>query len=161
MALDLGYDYQRARTAITGLAYSSSNANSYYAAEGSSYLASQHVSLFLALGYRLRLGAVRLDVLAGPELAAVFGRRETGRGTYYYNGDQSWATNEDRSGSLPFDGLLRADLTAWRGRWGLNGSYAWGSINYRAHLVGGEPTEAFDRSLRLGLVYRLGPAATP
>lgn len=153
LGLDLGYDYQRARTAITGLGYSTPQAYVSYAADGHTYLASQHLSLFLALGYRLRLGATRLDVLAGPELAAVFGKREAGRGTY--NGSQSWATNEGRAGGLPFDGLLRADLTAWRGRWGLNGSYAWGSVSYLAGLVGGGPYDAFDRSLRLGLVYRL------
>ncbi|NML64174.1 hypothetical protein HHL22_03050 [Hymenobacter sp. RP-2-7] len=161
LGLDLGYDYQRARTAITGLSYSSYPTYSFYAADGHTYLASQHVSLFFALGYRLHLGAVRLDVLAGPELAAVFGKREAGRGTYYNNGDQAWATNEGRDSGLPFDGLLRADLTAWRGRWGLNGSYAWGGVNYRSGLVGGGPSEAFDRSLRLGLVYRLKPRATP
>ena len=161
LGLDLGYDYQRARTSITGLAYSSSPTYPFYAAEGHTYLASQHASLFLALGYRLRLGAVRLDLLAGPELAAVFGKRETGRGTYYRNGSQAWATNEGRASGLPFDGLLRADLTAWRGRWGLNGSYAWGGVNYRSGLVGGGPYEALDRSLRLGLVCRLRPGPRP
>lgn len=159
LALDLGYDYQRPRTTITSLNYSTPQAYATYAAAGHTYLASQHLSLFLALGYRLRLGAVRLDALAGPELAAVFGRYETGSGTY--NGSQSWATSEGRSGGLPYDGLLRADLTAWRGRWGLNGSYAWGGISYQTRLVGGGPQGAFDRSLRLGVVYQLHAATPP
>lgn len=159
LALDLAYDYQRARTTITHLSYYDGQRNTDFAADGHNYLVSQHVSLFLALGYRLRLGATSLDLLAGPELAALFGKREAGQGTYA-NG-QAWASSNSRAGGLPFDGLLRTDLTVWRGRWGLNGSYAWGSANYQAGLVGGGPYEAYDRSLRLGVAYRLGPRATP
>lgn len=156
-ALDLGFDYQRARTDIARVGYYDDQAQAYrsFAADGHSYFKSKHADLFAALGYRLRLGEYHLDLLAGPELAAVFGRREAGQGTY--NNTQNWLTDVDRGGGVPFDALLRADLTVWRGRAGLNASYAWGSVNYMGGLVGGGPHEAYDRSLRLGLVYRLSP----
>ncbi|AWM33379.1 hypothetical protein DDQ68_11650 [Hymenobacter nivis] len=94
-----------------------------------------------------------LGVLAGPELAGQLSARETGHGTY--NNGTAWATNTDRGGRFPFDGRLRADATAWRGRVGVNASYSYGSANAQAGLVGGPVREAYVRTLRWGVAYRL------
>ncbi|RZK53800.1 MAG: hypothetical protein EOO59_12080, partial [Hymenobacter sp.] len=106
LALDLGYDYQRARTTITSINYYDeyAQANYTYAADGHSFYQTQHLQLFAALGYRLRLGTYRLDLLAGPELATIFGRRETGQGTY--NGSHGWATSMSYSDGAPREARL-------------------------------------------------------
>lgn len=93
-----------------------------------------------------------LDVLVGPELAGQLSARETGHG---YNNGTAWATNTDRGGRFPFDGRLRADATAWRGRVGVNASYSYGFANAQVGLVGGPMREAYVRTLRWGVAYRL------
>ncbi|WP_223651748.1 hypothetical protein [Hymenobacter psoromatis] len=153
LAFDLGYDWQQARTEITSLYYSSglSSALVQYAANGSSHYRTQNISGFLGVGYRAKLPGVVVDALVGPELAGVIGGHEKGRGIY---NDTKWTVDERRDPSYPLDARLRADLTAWRGRTGLNASYSLGFMNYQGSLVGSS-AEVYARVLRLGLAYRL------
>ena len=89
----------------------------------------------------------------GPELAGIFGVREKGSGTY--NGGTAWATDLDRNSGIPVDARLRADATVWCRRVGFNASYSHGYLNYMANQIGGRVPEAYSRTLRLGLAYRL------
>ena len=152
LAFDLGYDWLRSRTTITDVYYSAGYANQRYAATGTTSLRTQNLTAFLGLGHQFQLSTLRLDVLAGPELAVIFGMREKGRGTY--NGTSAWATDADRSISVPVDARLRADATVWQRRVGFNASYSVGFANYQSGLVGASP-EVYSRTLRLGLAYRL------
>lgn len=152
LAFDLGYDWLRSRLAITDLYYSAGYSNQRYAAAGTTYLRTQNLTAFLGLGHRFRLATLRLDVLAGPELAGIFSVREKGSGTY--NGSSAWATDLDRGLSFPFDARLRADATVWQRRMGFNASYSVGFANYQSGLAGASP-KVYSRTLRLGLAYRL------
>lgn len=155
LAFDLGYDWQQARTSVTGVSYFNADllaqVQTQYAADGSTHYRTQNVSAFLGVGYRARLPGVAVDVLAGPELASVSGGHEKGSGTF--NGTE-WAVDQSRNPSYPLDTRLRADLTVWRGRAGLNASYSLGFLNYEGGFIGGR-SEVYARSLRLGLAYRL------
>ncbi len=153
VAFDLGYDWSRSRTAITVVDYFDGHANTPRPADGTTYLRTQNLTAFLGLGRRFNIAAVGLDVLAGPEMAYVFGLREQGRGTY--GGGAAWATESERRTSSATDLRLRADLTAWYQRVGVNASYSVGFLNYFAGYVGGRVPEAYSRTLRLGLAYRL------
>lgn len=153
LAFDLGYDWARSRTAIAALYYSGGAANAAYAATGSAHLRTQNLTAFLGIGHRFQLGALALDALVGPELAGKLSVRETGHGTY--NNGPAWATDIDRGSRFPLDGRLRADATVWRGRVGVNASYSHGFGNAQAGLVGGPGREAYTRTLRWGLAYRL------
>ncbi|OGX89364.1 hypothetical protein [Hymenobacter coccineus] len=153
LAFDLGYDWARSRTAITTLYYYDGAANTAYTATGSAHLRSQDLTAFLGLGHRFQLGPLALDALVGPELAAKLSARETGHGTY--NSGTAWATATDRGGHFPLDGRLRADATVWCGRVGVNASYSHGFANAQAGLIGGPVREAYTRTLRWGLAYRL------
>lgn len=155
LALDLGYEWLRSRTTITQLYYAQASYSSFrgvYSADGHAALATQNLTAFLGLGHRFSLGTVELDALAGPEVAYVFGFRETGSGTY--NGSRAWATDERNRAANRFDARLRADATAWYHRVGFNASYSHGFLNYKGNLLGGSP-EAYARILRAGLAYRL------
>ena len=123
-----------------------------YAAKGTTYLQTQNLTAFLGIGHRYELPAFNLDVLAGPEMAYVFGFHEKGSGSF--DGDHAWATSQDRSSSLGVDARLRADATAWFHRVGATISYSHGFLNYRGHLFGGS-SAVYSRTLRLGLAYRL------
>ncbi len=153
VALDLGYDWSRSRTAIATLDYFDGQANTPRPADGTTYLRAQNLTAFLGLGRRFNVSMVALDVLAGPEGAYVFGLHEKGRGTY--DGGAAWATESNRGTQVSFDPRLRADLTAWHQRVGVNASYSVGFANYLAGLIGGPVLEAYSRTLRLGLAYRL------
>lgn len=155
LALDLGYEWLRSRTNVTEVLYSAALYSSFrrtYPADGSTQLSSQNLTAFLGLGHRFGLGTVAVDVLAGPELAYVFGFREKGSGTY--DGGTVWTTNRPDREFNRFDARLRADATAWRHRAGLNVSYSHGFSNYQGGLMGASP-EVYARILRLGLAYRL------
>lgn len=156
-ALEVGYDWLRSRMAVDLVSYSpaiySSRGPVGYAADGTVQLRTQHLTAFLGLGHRFQVAAAELDLLAGPEVAYVFGGREQGNGTY--NGGTPWTINQDNRGSFNrADARLRADLTAWYQRVGLTASYAHGLINYQGGLVGAS-REVYSRTLRLGLAYRL------
>lgn len=157
LAFDLGYDWQRTRTDITNLSNVDYNGQTQtatfqeYAATGCTYLHAQNVDLFVGGGRRFTLGATRLDVLVGPEVAAIFGSRESGDGTY--DNGRVWYTDTRRS---PFglDTRLRADVTAWLGRAGFNASYSQGFFNAQTGLVGAGP-QSYGRVGRLGIAYQL------
>jgi len=155
LTFDLGYDWQQARTSITSVSYYNGDlppaVQTQYAADGSTYYRTQNISGFLGVGYRATLPGVAVDVLAGPELAGVFGGHDKGSGTFNGTG---WAVDRPHDPAYPLDARLRADLTIWRGRAGLNASYAQGFINYQGGLVGAS-REVYARTLRLGLAYRL------
>lgn len=157
-AFDVGYDWQRTRTDIERVSnvdwsWQTQQATlQEYAADGRTYLHSHNISLFVGYGHRFRAGALHLDALAGPELAAVLESRERGEGTF--NNGRVWLTDTRRS---PFgvDGRLRADLTAWHGRAGLNASYSYGLISAQTGLVGGSARQSFGQVLRFGITYLL------
>ena len=156
LAFDLGYDWLRSRTTITGLSYIYSSSSQQYDAVGTTYLRTNSLTAYLGLGYRVQLPLVALDILAGPELAAMLSTRERGSGTYASStGPLAWATDADRGSDLPVDARLRADLTAWHQRVGLLASYSHGLLNYQGGLIGGPVRSAYGRVLRLGLAYRL------
>ena len=158
LALDLGYEWLRSRTAITQLYYSPALISSFrgaYSADGSTALATQNLTAFLGLGHRFKGGVVDVDALAGPELAYVFGFHEKGSGTY--NGNLKWTTDRRNNASNRFDARLRADATVWYHRVGFNVSYSHGLINYQSGLIGSSP-EVYARVLRLGLAARPRPA---
>ena len=161
LALEAGYDWLRTLNDIRQLSYSATSFSSRgpvgYEASGTTAFRSQALTGFWGLGHRFRLGALgadalRLDVLAGPEGAYVFGRRERGSGTY--DGGKPWTTDQKYVDSGRGDLRLRADLTAWYKKLGLTTSYSYGLLNYRGNLDGGS-SAAYSRTLRLGLAYRL------
>lgn len=152
LAFDLGYDWMHSRTKVVVVNYYDGASNTPRAAQGTTYLQTQNLAAFLGLGHRFELPAFSLDVLAGPEIAWVFGFRENGSGTF--DGSHAWATSGDRSSSVGADARLRADATAWFHRVGATVSYSHGFINYQGHLTGGS-REVYARILRLGLAYRL------
>lgn len=153
LAFDLGYDWSRSRTSIAVVDLYDGQRNTPYAADGTTHLHVQNLTGFLALGWQLRLAAVRLDVLAGPELAYVFEITDRGNGTY--DGGRSWSTAATGPAVHTSDARLRAELTAWVQRVGLNASYSHGSLNYEGDLIGGPVRQVYGRTLRLGLAYRL------
>ena len=127
LALDLGYEWLRSRTAITQLYYSPALISSFsgaYSADGSTAFGTQNLTAFLGLGHRFKVGAVAVDALAGPELTYVFGFHEKGSGTY--NGNLNWTTDQRDRAPNRFDARLRADATAWYHRVGFNASYSHG-----------------------------------
>jgi hypothetical protein len=152
LALGLGYDWLQSRTGISTVDYYDGASNTPRAATGTSALRSQHLSGFVAMGYRFSCPSVAVDVLAGPELAFVFGFHEKGSGTY--DGNQAWTTDRDRSGHSVVDPRLRAEATVWRQRLGFNASYSHGFWNYQGGLMGASP-QVYARVIRLGVAYRL------
>lgn len=152
LAFDLGYDWLRSRTSVDVVDLYNGLSNMPRPADGTTYLRQQSLTAFLAVGHRLALPTVNIDVLAGPELAYIFGLREQGRGTY--DGNSAWTTNTGRGQSLPVDVHLRAEATVWVRRVGLSTSYSYGLVNYQNGLVGAS-REVYARTLRLGLAYRL------
>ena len=152
LAFAMAYDQMRSRISIGGLNLYDGTSNTLRPATGHTYLQTRAIAAALTLGHRFALGSGSLDVLAGPELAFVFGLHETGSGTY--DGNQSWTTDVDRSGQLIIDPRLRAGLTYWCHRVGISSSYSHGFANYQAGLLGASPQVA-SRTWRLGLAYRL------
>ncbi len=155
LTFDLGYEWLRSRTNVNRLLYSPSMYSSFigtYSADGSAALQSKNLTAFLGLGHRIKGSLVEVDILAGPELAYIYGLREKGSGTY--NGSEPWATNFSRSDEYRLDGRLRADITVWYHQLGANASYSYGLLNYQSGLKGAN-SEVYARILRLGLVYRL------
>lgn len=158
LALDLGYDWQRTRTDIVAVnnvdwSWQTQTATqAQYTADGETFLHSQNISLFAGYGHRFGKGTWHFDVLAGPEITAIFGGRESGEGTF--NNGRVWLTDVRRS-SFGLDGRLRGDLTAWHGRAGLNASYSGGLISAQSGLVGGPVRQSFGQVMRFGIAYRL------
>jgi hypothetical protein len=158
LVVDLGYDWQRTRTDIVAVSnvdwswQTQTATQAQYAADGETFLHSQNISLFAGYGHRFGEGIWHLDVLAGPELTAIVGSRESGEGTF--NNGRTWLTDTRRT-SLGLDGRLRSDLTAWRGRAGLNASYSTGLISAQSGLVGGPVRQSFGQVVRFGIAYRL------
>lgn len=152
LALDLGYDWLQARTAISTLNYYDGSSNTPRPATGTSSLRSQHLTFFLGLGHQFVLHNINLDVLAGPELAYVFGFSEMGSGTY--DGGTAWTTDRPGREFNRADAALRADATAWCHRLGFNASYSFGLLNYQGGLLGASRA-VYSRTMRLGLAYRL------
>ena len=158
LAFDLGYDWQRTRTDITAVnnvdySWQSQGATqATYAADGRTYLHSQNVGVFVGLGHRFGEAGRHFDVLAGPEVTAVFGSRESGEGTF--DNGHTWITDTRRT-AFGVDYRLRGDLTAWHGRTGLNASYSLGFLSAQTGLVGGPARQSFGQVLRLGIAYRL------
>ena len=152
LAFAIAYDQMHSRTSIGGLNLYDGTSNTLRPATGHTYLQTRAIAVALTLGHRFALGSGRLVVLAGPELAFVFGLHETGSGTY--DGNQSWTTDVDRSGRLIIDPRLRAGLTYWCHQVGISSSYSHGFANYEAGMLGASPQVA-SRTWRLGLAYRL------
>ena len=152
LAFDAGYEWLQSRTSVTVVNFYDGASNTPRAAQGTTYLQTKNVTGFLGIGHRFELPAVSLDVLAGPEMAWIFGFHEKGSGTF--DGSQAWATNLDRTSSVSAYARLRADATAWFHRVGATVSYSHGFVNYQGGLVGGS-REVYSRTLRLGLAYRL------
>jgi len=157
LAFDLGYEWLQSRTNITELSvvtniFGSPTYRNSFGADGSTALQTHNLTAFLGLGHRLAAGKLNVDVLAGPEVAYVFGFREKGSGTYA--GTASWSTDLDHRAQNRADARLRADATVWYQRLGFNASYSHGFLNYQGSLLGGS-REVYARVLRLGLVYRL------
>lgn len=156
LALDLGYESLRSRTAVTSVFYSSSMLSSYvatYNADGSTNLHAQALTALLGVGHRFSVGSVDVDAVAGPELAYIASLREKGSGTY--DGGKTWSTSLERGSRATFDPRLRADATVWCHQFGFNASYSYGFHNYLSGMLGGANPEAYARVLRLGLAYRL------
>jgi hypothetical protein len=152
LAFDLGYDWLQSRTNVAVVNYYNGQSNMPYDAKGTTYLQTKNLTAFLGVGHRFELPVFSLDVVAGPEMAYVFGFHERGSGTF--DGGHAWATSQDRSSSLNADARLRADATAWFHRVGATVGYSHGFLNYQGHLFGGS-SAVYSRTLRLGLAYRL------
>jgi hypothetical protein len=161
LALDLGYEWVQSSTDVTSLSSvdvapnRASATQSTRLANGTTHLQAQTLTAFVGVGYRFKLCAVELDVLGGPEFAYTYRMREKGSGTY--DNGTAWAIEKDRfSGNSGLaDVRLRGEATAWYHRVGLNASYSHGFRNYQGGLLGGSSPEAYARTWRLGLAYRL------
>ena len=152
-AFDLGYDWANSRTPINYIYYSSAGSNYGHAASGTAHLYVQTVSAFAGVGWRLRGQKLELDALVGPELAYVLTARDKGEGTSDING--GWHTDLPRSTANSLDCRVRGDVTIWRGNVGLATSYDYGFTNYEPATTSTTSPEAYARSYRLGLAYRL------
>lgn len=152
LALDFGFEQLRSRATIDVLDYYNGTSNTPHAATGTSYFRTQSLTTWLGVGHRFAIADLELDVLAGPELAYIYGFRESGSGTY--DNGIAWESGRATNAFDRLDGRLRAEATAWCHRLGFNASYSWGFINYQGGLIGGS-REVYSRTMRLGLAYRL------
>ncbi|MBJ6143481.1 hypothetical protein [Hymenobacter sp. BT559] len=152
-AFDLGFDWMQARATVNTIYYSNSSASYSRAASGRVSLYTPSITAFAGAGWRLGGQKLALDALVGPELAYVLDAREKGNGTSAVNG--GWSTDVSRPPANRLDFRLRGDLTVWRNRVGLMGSFSTGFANYQPATTSIANPDASVRLLRVGLAYRL------
>ncbi|HEX8425132.1 hypothetical protein [Hymenobacter sp.] len=156
--LDIGYDRMRSRAAVKQVDYSPSPYSSAYigtyTADGTTNLVTQNLTVFLGAGHRFQVGAVNLDLLAGPEAAYVFGMKNKGSGSFDYNNGTPWKVNQESYKENRGDFRLHAEITAWYQRVGITAGYAHGLVSYRGGQYGNNES-VYSRTLRLGMIYRV------
>jgi hypothetical protein len=121
------------------------------------------IPVFVGIGHRWQVGERgKLDILVGPEIGWVIAAHEKGHGTHsgIYNPTSTpWEVNISRQLQHHLDGRLRADVTYWRERLGLNANYSWGFTDLQSELEDLTqfyvPGPVHTQNIRVGVAYRL------
>ena len=152
-AFDLGFDWMQTRADVNYIYYNNSTSSYSHTASGLVHLYTPAITAFAGAGWRLGGEKMKLDALVGPELAYVLNATEKGDGAAPVNG--GWSSDLSRSPANRLDFRLRGDVTIWRDRVGLTGSYSYGFANYQPATAALASPDASVRLVRVGLAYRL------
>jgi hypothetical protein len=119
---------------------------------GSTSLKTNYLSVNPYIGYRLPIPVIKVDILAGLDIAHITDARE--KGSMRGSDGEVYTTNRDRK-TRTTDNRVKFGLAAAYNRVGITASYSHGLSNYFDGYIGGPAMEAHSEVIRLGLSYRI------
>jgi hypothetical protein len=149
--VSLGYELLSSRLTVDAVNTFDGRSTVQVTAVGHSHLLSHFINGFPYLGYRFIINPISLDLTAGMDIGYILMSHESGQ-VSGSNGIQ-YSTFGDRTGTR-WDIRPRLQLSAYYGRVGIYGGYAYGLVNYRAGWVGGQ-NQCHSELIRFGILYKL------
>lgn len=119
---------------------------------GSTNLRTNYLTANPYIGYRLPIPVIKLDILAGLDIAHILNSRE--KSSARTSDGQQFTTDRDRK-TRTTDNRLKFGIAASFKKIGATANYSYGLSNYFDGYVGGPAMDTHSEIVRLGLSYRI------
>jgi hypothetical protein len=126
-------------------------------ASGHTYLQQDFFNLNPYLGYRIKAGKLKIDLMPGVEFGFDINSYDKGNATYNTNGIPSNYTIDYNMGKARMDVRLKLAAAAYYHKWGIVLSYARGLTGYHTDDDDAIATSGYARSelMRVGITFRI------
>jgi hypothetical protein len=125
-------------------------------ASGHTYLQQDFFNLNPYIGYRIKAGKIKIDLMPGVEFGFDINSYDKGNASFStYGGNPSSYTIDYNMGKARMDVRLKLAAAAYYHKWGITLSYARGLTGYRSADAASTDGYAHSELMRVGISYRI------